>query len=138
MNQSSSAIILYDGECGFCNKAVRFMLKHDPAGRFRFASNRTDVGKSLLRQHGLPETNVGSIVLIEGDKHWTKSSATLRIARGLKWPWPVFYAGAIVPRAVRDWAYEVFARNRYKWFGKPAACALPTPAERSRFLDLQT
>jgi predicted DCC family thiol-disulfide oxidoreductase YuxK len=137
MHSKSPSIILFDGDCGFCSRSVRFILRRDPARRFQFASNKSEVGKTLLRERGLPETNVGSIVLIEGDRHWTKSTASLRIARRLKWPWPVFYAGAAVPRKVRDWAYDLFARNRHKWFAPQAACELPEAGDRSRFLDSQ-
>jgi predicted DCC family thiol-disulfide oxidoreductase YuxK len=79
-----------------------------------------------------------SIVLVEDGRIWTQSSAALRVARRLSFPWPLAYAFVLVPRALRDWVYQVVARNRYRWFGKREVCMVPTPALRARFIDADT
>jgi predicted DCC family thiol-disulfide oxidoreductase YuxK len=75
------------------------------------------------------------VVLIENGRVHTLSSAGLRIARRLRWPWPVLAVLLIVPKPLRDIPYRWVARNRYRWFGKREACMTPTSDIRSRFLD---
>ena len=126
-------IILFDGVCNFCNGAVNFIIRHDRAGKFKFAPLQSEVGEQLKRQHGIGE-DVDSIVLIEDGKAYMHSSAALRVARGLGGIWSMGYAFIIVPAAVRDWFYKLFARYRYQLFGKKDACMMPTPEIRERFL----
>jgi predicted DCC family thiol-disulfide oxidoreductase YuxK len=124
-------VVLFDGVCNLCNGAVRFIIARDPGARFRFASLQSDVGRRLLKDDGPPET----IVLLEKGKIYSKSSAVLRIAWGLRFPWPLLYAFIVVPRPLRDLVYDWVARHRYRWFGKQETCLLPTPALRNRFLE---
>jgi predicted DCC family thiol-disulfide oxidoreductase YuxK len=124
-------VVLFDGVCNLCNGAVRFILARDPAGRFRFASLQSEAARRLLRDDGRAET----IVLLEAGKTYTKSTAALRIARGLRFPWPLLYALVAVPRPLRDLVYDWVARHRYRWFGKRETCLLPTPEVRGRFVE---
>lgn len=124
-------VVLFDGVCNLCNGAVRFILARDPAGRFRFASLQSDAARRLLKGDGPAET----IILIEAGKTYIKSTAVLRIARGLQFPWPLLYAFAAVPRTLRDPVYDWVAHHRYAWFGKRESCMVPTPELRARFLD---
>jgi len=128
---SEPQVVLFDGVCNLCNGAVRFILARDPAGRFRFASLQSEFARRLLREDGRVET----IVLLEAGKSYFRSTAALRIARGLRFPWPLLYAFVAVPRPLRDLAYDWVARHRYAWFGKRETCLVPTPEMRGRFLD---
>ena len=65
---------------------------------------------------------------------YTRSTAALRIARRLRFPWPLLYAFILVPRPLRDMIYDFIARNRYQWFGKRDTCMMPSPELRARFL----
>jgi predicted DCC family thiol-disulfide oxidoreductase YuxK len=126
-------VILFDGICNLCNNSVRFIIKRDPRGRFRFATLRSAAAESLLNSAAagpLPD----SIVLVEDRRVYTRSAAVLRILRGLRGAWPLAYALIVIPRPLRDWAYRVVARNRYRWFGKRDSCMVPTPELRTRFL----
>jgi len=127
----ANRIVLFDGVCNLCNGAVQFILRRDPRGRFRFAALQSEAARQLLKGDAPPET----MVLIESGKTYTKSGAALRIARGLRFPWPVWYGLLIVPRPLRDLVYDWVAHNRYKWFGKRDTCVVPTPQMRGRFLD---
>lgn len=129
------AIILYDGECSFCDGSVQFILDHDPTGKFRFAASQSEAGRELLVRAGLPAEGVGSIVLLEDGEVYTKTTASLRIARKLRGLSPLAYPLILVPRAVRDFFYNVFAANRYRWYGRLEQCRVPSPEERDRFLD---
>lgn len=128
-------VILFDGECNLCDWSVRFVVRHDPRGRFRLAALQSPAGRRLLAERGVDPRGIDSVVLIEGERWYARSDAALRIARGLAGPWPLLSALRIVPRPLRDWAYDVVARNRFRWFGRRDACLLPTPALRERFLD---
>ena len=131
---STQAIILFDGVCNLCNGAVDFIIRHDVAGRFRFASLQSETGQKLLRSHGQVPGGLDSVVLLEGGHRYEKSEAALRNARYLPgWRWAAHFRW--LPRAFRDAVYDFIARNRYRWFGQRATCRLPTPAERERFLD---
>ncbi len=130
------AIVLFDGDCNFCDASVQFILNRDPKGNFHFASLQADTGKMLRERHRIPDT-VDSIVLIKDGVPYLKSDAAVRIAEGLDGPWRWLRFVRLIPRPLRDLGYDVIAKNRYQWFGKKETCKLPTPEERSRFLDQQ-
>ena len=127
-------IVLFDGACNLCNAAVNFILKHDGRKRFRFASLQSPVAAELLRQHGLAATT-GTVVMIDGDRAYTQSTAVLRIATELDSPWPLAGLAALIPRQLRDDVYAFVARHRVQWFGHRSECRMPTDHERARFLD---
>lgn len=128
--------MLFDGVCNFCNASVQFIIDRDPAQRFQFAPLQSDVAKELLRERGVtaPEGDPDTIILIEGERVHMRSGAALRIARHLSGAWKLFVVFLVVPWFVRDLAYVVFAKNRYRMFGKSDTCRVPTPEFRARFL----
>jgi predicted DCC family thiol-disulfide oxidoreductase YuxK len=129
-----NSVILFDGVCNLCNRAVQFVIARDPAARFQFAPLQSAAAVRLLESVDAGELP-DSVVLLEDGRVWTRSTAALRVARRLRFPWPAAYLLIAIPRPLRDWVYNVVARNRYGWFGKRAACMLPTPALRARFLE---
>ncbi len=127
--------MLFDGVCNFCNSSVNFIIDRDKEKRFLFASLQSDYAAKILLENGMGGKDFDSIVLLSPDgKIYKRSSAALRIALRLKFPWFLFYAFIIIPPFIRDFCYEIIARNRYKWFGKRDACRIPTPEERERFV----
>ena len=131
-----SAIILFDGVCNFCNGSVNFIIDRDPEKYFKFAPLQSEIGQRLLSEHGVDKTVTDSVVLIEDGKAYIRTTAALRIARKLKGAWRYFYGFSIVPAFVRDVFYKLFAKYRYKMFGKQEACMMPTPEIRERFLAM--
>jgi predicted DCC family thiol-disulfide oxidoreductase YuxK len=130
------AVILYDGVCHLCQGSVRFIARRDRRGYFRFGALQSARGRTLAATAGLPPADPPtSIVLIEGDRAYTRSTAALRIARRLRFPWTLLGAGLLVPRPIRDAVYDWIARRRYRWFGRSDACELPPLEWRERFLD---
>jgi len=129
--QIDERIILFDGVCNLCNGFVQFVLERDGAGRFRFASLQSEAARRVLKGEPPAET----IVLLERGRTYLKSAAALRIARGLRFPWPILYAFVVILRPLRDVIYDWVARHRYAWFGKRESCMLPSPQMRGRFLD---
>jgi predicted DCC family thiol-disulfide oxidoreductase YuxK len=128
-------VVLFDGMCNLCNGFVRFVIARDPAGRFQFAPLQSEIAGRLIRQAGGTGPATESIVLIDAEGMHTRSSAALRIARRLAFPWPIAFALAAIPRPVRDWAYDAVAARRYRWFGRREVCMRPTPELRARFLS---
>lgn len=127
-------IILFDGDCNFCDASVQFIIKRDPYEFFQFASLQSETGIRLSKDFNIPE-DVDSLVLIENGKAHTKSAAALRIAKKLDGLWHLAFLFILVPAPIRDVVYDFVARNRYKWFGKKEdACMLPSPEERKRFI----
>ena len=129
-----SALILFDGVCNFCNRAVNFVIDRDKAGYFKFAPLQSEIGEETRDRHGIDMLTTDSIVLVENEHAFLHSTAALKIARRLDGLWPAFYAFIIVPKPLRDWAYRLFASCRYKLFGRQDACMIPTPEVRARFL----
>lgn len=128
-------VVLFDGVCNLCNRTVAFVLERDRAGVFRFASLQSPAGRALLLRAGLPLDDLRSLVLIDGDRVLTRSSAVLAIARRLSGPWRALALLRVVPRALRDLAYDRVAASRYRIFGRRDACLVPLPHLRERFLD---
>jgi predicted DCC family thiol-disulfide oxidoreductase YuxK len=129
-------VVLFDGVCNLCDGFARFLIRHDPPpGRFRLAALQSDAGRGLLRAHGVPADSLDTLVLVEGDRVFVRSTAMLRILRRLGPPWSVLGVLLVVPRAIRDPAYDWIARRRYRWFGRRDACAVPGPDARARFLQ---
>ncbi|HYP53077.1 MAG TPA: DCC1-like thiol-disulfide oxidoreductase family protein [Pyrinomonadaceae bacterium] len=133
-------VLLYDGVCGFCNKAVQTVLAYDKQGAMRFAALQSDFGRAVVERH--PELKeVDSVVFLEtspggAERVFIRSEGALRVASYLGGPWKIFLLARLLPARPRDFLYNLFARNRYKVFGKYDACMLPSPEVRSRFLDV--
>jgi predicted DCC family thiol-disulfide oxidoreductase YuxK len=131
LSESERPVVLFDGICNLCNGAVRFIIARDPAAHFRLAALQSEAARRLWGE----DPPVESIVLVEAGVTYTKSTAVLRIVRGLRFPWPLLSAFMVVPRRLRDAIYDWIARHRYRWFGKREVCMLPTPEIRGRFLE---
>ena len=135
-----SPVLLYDGLCGFCDGTVQFILRHDRRGTLKFATLQGDFAREVIARH--PEVaGVDSLVLVGRDvasgeeRVFVRSEGALEVARYLGGTWLVARGVAIVPRFLRDWAYDAFARIRYRVFGRYDSCPIPTPEQRARFID---
>lgn len=130
-----SAVILFDGVCNLCNGFVQFVVARDPQARFRFAALQSTAAVALLREASVTAPLPDSMVLVEDGRVYMRSTAALRVARGLRFPWPVAYLLVIVPRVIRDRVYDFIAAHRYRWFGRRESCMVPTPDLARRFLS---
>ena len=130
----ANAVILFDGVCNLCNGIVQFIVRRDPAGYFQFASLGSGPALQVLGASPVPEPLPDSVILVEGGATFTRSTAALRIARRLTFPWPLAYMFIVIPRPARDLIYDAVARYRYRWFGRRATCMIPGPGLRERFL----
>ena len=130
-----ASLLLFDGVCHLCNGFVQFVIARDPAGRFQFGALQTPSARRVLDLHDTPDPLPDTLVLVDQGRVFTRSTAVLRIARHLAFPWPLAYVFLAVPRPLRDWIYAIVARHRYQWFGKREHCMVPTPDVRARFID---
>jgi predicted DCC family thiol-disulfide oxidoreductase YuxK len=128
-------VILFDGVCNFCNSSVNFIIDKDKHNVFRFASLQSDFGKKSLKDFNLPVDKLSTLILISDNRYFTKTTAALKIAKDLSFPYSLSYVFIIVPPFIRNVFYDLFARNRYKWFGKKDACRIPSASERAKFIE---
>lgn len=130
-----SAIILFDGVCNFCDASVNFIIKNDRKNYFKFAPSQSEAGQKILAQYEINMEETDSIVVIENGEAFTYSTAALKIAGGLGGIWSLAYALIIIPKPLRDFFYKLFAKNRYRFFGKKDVCMMPSPEIRAKFLS---
>ena len=133
-DEHPGGIVLFDGTCGFCEASVRFIASRDPGGYFRFGASQSPSAARLLAAHGLTREQTKSIVLIEDGQVYVRSTASLRIAKRLTFPWRLAGAFLLVPRPLRDAAYAVVARVRKRLAGPSNACDIPPPEIRQRLI----
>lgn len=135
MNQTDhTSIILFDGICNLCNGAVQFLLKRDKKEQFIFASLQSDAAKNILLQYNVKKLALDSIIFIEDDKVYQKSTAVLKICKNLNWPWKVISYARFLPLSFRDNTYDYVAKHRYKWFGRKGTCIMMIPKYKNRFI----
>lgn len=126
-------IIFFDGVCNLCNASVQFVIAHDNKDQFGFTAIQGELAKDVLPKFNVDQTQLNTVLLLEEGKLYTKSSAALRIAKKLDGAWPLLYGFIIIPKFIRDWFYNIIAKNRYKWWGKQESCWVPTPQLKSKF-----
>src|SRR5204863_8195184 len=131
---SHRGIVLFDGTCAFCERSVIFMAKRDPAGYLRFGASQTPQAEALLARYGVNRASARSIIFIEDGEVYLRSTATLRIAGRLTFPWSLFRFLLVIPRPVRDAAYRVVAYIRHRVAGRSNACEIPPPEIRQRLI----
>ena len=134
-DSTDNPIILFDGICKFCHASVQFVIKRDIHNRFRFCPLQSPRGQQLTKDHGIDKLNLTSMILLEHNKVYRKSSAALRIARNLSPPWPALYVFIVVPPFLRNAVYDFIGSHRYQWFGKLEQCTIPDDKSRERFLE---
>jgi predicted DCC family thiol-disulfide oxidoreductase YuxK len=127
-------LVLFDGVCNFCNYWVNFAIRHNKKNDLRFTPLQGESAKSILPDYSINPTQLNSVIFVNNGKAYTQSSAALQICRHLNGGWKLFYGFYIIPKFIRDFLYNIIARNRYRWFGRKDQCMVPTGEMRSRFL----
>ncbi len=137
MSNQKHTILLFDGICNLCNSVVIFIIKRDKRKQIRYAPLQSDIGKALLVKYQLKTNFDNSLVFIDNNKVYLKSSGALRLSIYLKGLWPLFYPLIFLPRFIRDKGYDIIARNRYRWFGKREKCMVPSAQMKVFFLTYE-
>jgi len=128
-------IILFDGVCNFCNFWVNFIIDRDKKDRFRLAALQSNPGQRLLSKFKLSKTDFDTFILIDGETYFTKSTAALKIAGNLSGPLKIAGVLIFLPKIIRDFIYNIIAKNRYKFFGRKNVCRIPSREDRAKFLS---
>ncbi|MCH8497878.1 MAG: thiol-disulfide oxidoreductase DCC family protein [Marinobacter sp.] len=136
MDTDTRHIVVFDGVCNFCNGAVNFIIKRDPDGIFAFTPMQSELAQALTERFNVPNVGVDTFLLIKNGRCYVFSGAALEIAKDLTGLWFLFNVFKIVPRPIRDAAYKLFARNRYKLFGRADTCMVPSAEVRARFVGI--
>ena len=132
LDGDAGPIIVFDAQCVLCAANARFVLKNDRRRLFRLASMQGAVGARLFEANGIDPNDPDTIVPVDGDRVLRDSDAVLAIYAGCGWPWRAAAALRLIPRALRDPAYRLVARNRYRLFGRRDTCWAPSADDRDR------
>ena len=135
MTQIPDNLILFDGVCNLCSALVQFVIRHDPAAKFRFAPIQSDLGKEIFQSHGLDPSDLQTFVFIADGKLFLRSDAAIEVVSGFGGAWGIFKIFRFVPRSLRNTIYSFIARHRYRWFGRKEVCMIPTAEIKERFLS---
>jgi len=129
----TSPLLVYDGSCGFCSRAVQFILRHERRHDLQFVPRDSPLGQNLRRQFHLEA--VESMLWIDDGQAAIESNAVLRAADYLGGFWRALSAlGSLVPPGLRDWSYRWIARHRRRFSTEAARCFVPTADQKARFL----
>jgi predicted DCC family thiol-disulfide oxidoreductase YuxK len=135
LNLPNKPIILFDGECNLCDGLVQFVIKRDKRGKFMYGALQSEKGQEILKHFGFKTTDFDTFILLDKGHYYTKSTGILRGAAILGGLYQLLYFFIIIPAPIRDFFYNLVARNRYRLFGKKDYCMMPTPELKSRFLE---
>ncbi len=125
---------MFDGVCNLCNGSVNFFITHDKKDIFRFAALQSDIGIEIQKRLNIDHENIDSFILIEDNRYFKKSTAALRVASMLGFPYSLLYPLLLIPPFIRNIVYDTVAKYRYKWFGRKEYCRVPTAEEKAKFL----
>jgi predicted DCC family thiol-disulfide oxidoreductase YuxK len=130
----SAPLVVFDSDCVFCSRSMRLLASADRHRLFRLVSAQQPVGQALYAHLGLPTDRFDTyLALVEG-RIYRRSDAVIAIARLLPWPWRAAVWLRVLPRPIRDGAYDLVARHRYRLFGRQRACGLADPILAERLL----
>lgn len=115
-------IVLYDSSCNLCQRSVRFIKRYDKRQLFSFIPFGSIDAGMITSYYGVDKQCKESVVFVLKGKVYIKSTAALMIFRHLCGLWPVLSILWLIPTPIRDFFYDIIARNRYRWFGKCESC----------------
>jgi predicted DCC family thiol-disulfide oxidoreductase YuxK len=130
--ESKNKILFYDGECGFCNSSVQFVLKNKKVNDIFFVTLQSKFAQQILNKKGI-QIKLDTLYFLKNDKIYSKSSAGLQLTKELKFPYPLFLGFYIIPKFIRDFVYTSIAKRRHNI--RSGFCLLPKENEKKYFLS---
>ena len=130
----SGPILLFDGVCNLCNRLVIFIIRRDKDAKIKFAALQSETGRYFLKKCNLSAESIDSIVYIEGTGCFLKSTAVLHLLKNIGGTWSLFHGFIVIPKFIRDFFYDLVAKNRYRIFGRSEKCMIPSAEIIARFL----
>lgn len=127
-------LVIFDGVCHFCSRSMRIVFEHERTP-INFAPTQSSLGRALLTHYGLDANDPASFLYLDNGHALQSSTAVFALAKQIKgWP-TLIRLFWVIPRPLTNFAYKLFARNRYKWFGKSNTCLIPSPEMKSRLIS---
>jgi predicted DCC family thiol-disulfide oxidoreductase YuxK len=130
---SCQPIVFYDGECAFCNGMVQFLARHNPAGNLSFAPLQSATNRDMNQNVCIKHRSGDTIILLENNKMYEYSEAVLNIASHLSYPWKALVVFRFIPKGIRDFIYNIIARNRYRLWKRSGACPMDLRGTQHHF-----
>lgn len=128
-------LVIFDGTCNLCNTYVQYIIRHDKKDIYRFTALQSETGQDLVQKFNIDTAKIDSIILYSEIKGiYYKSTAVLKIASHLGFPRNILKIFLIIPPFIRNWFYDLVAKNRYKWYGKRETCMVPTAELQKKFI----
>ena len=131
-------LVFFDGNCGFCDHTVQWLLARDSKEQLYFAPLEGDMAGHVLSQFVLTE-GLDSIIYVrtlnDVSEMFVYSDAIGQILKELPWYWSWLRVGWLTPRGIRDQIYKAFAARRIQWFGTVDTCQLPNERQARRLLS---
>ena len=128
----SRPLFVFDGTCVLCSGGASWIMRRDRRNRIAFAPAEGELGQALYRHYGMAVDD--TYLFLARGHAYGMSEGYFRVARELGGIWRVAALLRLVPRPLRDAAYRLVARNRYRWFGRAGSCELLTTEQRARLL----
>lgn len=135
MTDADLAVVLFDGDCAFCNGTVRWLLRHERAPRYQLAALQSESARPLLARYGIGADDLSSVLVIDHGRLYRKTAAALHLLRELRWPWPWLRVLGLIPPALSDRVYDYIGARRYRWWGRAETCVLANDQLRARLLS---
>lgn len=129
-------LMVFDGLCNFCSTQVRLVLHLDSAGAIRFTSIQSPFGRRIAERLGIDPDDPSTFLFFDRGQPLEASDAVVAIMRRLPRPWRWLSVVNVLPRRLRDAAYRLVARNRYRLLGRRETCIIPPLRLRERFIDV--
>ena len=126
--------IVYDGDCGFCNKTVMFVAKNDKNNNFKFVSNLSDFGTKILLKNNIKGLEKSTIIFVNNkSKIYTKSVAIRKVLLKIPYYKVIGYLMFLFPKRLSDYVYDLISKNR-KLIIKNSICEIPNSEIRKKFI----
>jgi predicted DCC family thiol-disulfide oxidoreductase YuxK len=132
VKKEAKKIVFYDGDCGFCNKSVQFILRHEKDKSLHFAPLQSSFAERYFTDNQVPQPDMSTFYFADGSNFLEKSDAALSVASHLKFPYSTLRFFWVIPQYLRDKIYDLVAKRRQKI--SSGFCVLPDKVDRKRFL----
>ncbi|NIB39870.1 DUF393 domain-containing protein [Pseudomaricurvus alkylphenolicus] len=132
--KDGDCIILFDGVCKLCNAWANFIIDKDANRTFKLCSVQSAEGKAILDHFNYPTDYYETMLYVEGNRFYEKSTAFFGVVDKLGYPWKMFCVFRVLPISLRDWIYDRIALNRYRIFGRYDYCVLPSADHKGRYI----
>ena len=132
MEDGEQKIVFYDGDCGFCNRSVAFVLKNDKTNSIQFASIQSGFSKDLFLKKGWQSPDLSTFYFLEKEVLHEKSTAAIKVSKYFSFPYSILQAIIIVPKFIRNYGYDFIAKRRNNL--SKGYCVIPLEADKNRFI----